>query len=56
MKKAIEFHLDGMREDGDSIPRPTTVADYLEKFPFLRRPPEKVRQCAGNFQKQPGNE
>jgi predicted RNase H-like HicB family nuclease len=23
--EAIEFHLDGMREDGDPIPEPTTV-------------------------------
>jgi predicted RNase H-like HicB family nuclease len=24
--EAIEFHLAGMREDGDAIPEPTTVA------------------------------
>ena len=28
--EAIEFHLDGMREDGDSIPEPTTIATYIE--------------------------
>jgi len=27
--EAIEFHLDGMREDGDTIPPPTTVAINL---------------------------
>ncbi|XVV03363.1 type II toxin-antitoxin system HicB family antitoxin [Actinosynnema sp. CA-248983] len=26
MKEAIEFHLEGMREDGVPIPHPTTVA------------------------------
>ena len=27
--EAIEFHLDGMRQDGQSIPKPTTVATNL---------------------------
>ena len=26
MRKAIEFHLDGLREDGQPIPQPSTVA------------------------------
>jgi predicted RNase H-like HicB family nuclease len=26
MKKAIEFHIQGMREDGQPVPHPTTVA------------------------------
>lgn len=26
MRKAIEFHLDGLREDGQPIPRPSPVA------------------------------
>jgi predicted RNase H-like HicB family nuclease len=29
IKEAIEFHLDGLREDGLPIPAPTTTADYL---------------------------
>jgi predicted RNase H-like HicB family nuclease len=29
MKEAIEFHLDGLREDGLPIPSPTTVGDYI---------------------------
>jgi predicted RNase H-like HicB family nuclease len=28
MKEGIEFHLDGMREDGTPIPEPTTLVDY----------------------------
>ena len=28
MKKALEFHFEGMAEDGDSIPRPSGVASY----------------------------
>jgi predicted RNase H-like HicB family nuclease len=30
IREAIEFHLDGMREDGDPIPEPTTQVDYAE--------------------------
>lgn len=29
MRGAIEMHLEGMREDGDPIPEPTTVAEYI---------------------------
>jgi predicted RNase H-like HicB family nuclease len=28
MKKALEFHFEGMTEDGDPIPRPRGVASY----------------------------
>jgi predicted RNase H-like HicB family nuclease len=30
IRKAIEFHLDGMREDGTPIPQPSAVAAYIE--------------------------
>ena len=30
IKEAIEFHLEGMREDGVAPPKPTSVADYVE--------------------------
>jgi len=30
MREGIEFHLEGMREDGDPIPEPTTHVDYIE--------------------------
>jgi predicted RNase H-like HicB family nuclease len=30
IREAIEFHLDGMREDGVPLPEPTTVATYVE--------------------------
>ena len=30
MEEAIEFHLDGLREDGLPIPEPTTAARYVE--------------------------
>jgi len=29
MREAIDLHLQAMREDGDAIPEPTTVADYI---------------------------
>ena len=30
IREAIEFHLDGMREDGLPIPEPTTLCEYVE--------------------------
>lgn len=30
MREAIEFHLDGLREDGAPIPPPSTTASYVE--------------------------
>jgi predicted RNase H-like HicB family nuclease len=30
IREAIEFHLDGMREDGEPIPEPTTVTVSVE--------------------------
>lgn len=28
--EAIEYHIEGMLEDGESIPEPTSTADYVE--------------------------
>jgi predicted RNase H-like HicB family nuclease len=30
IKEAIEFHLDGLREDGNDIPSPHTYSTYME--------------------------
>ena len=30
MREAVALHLQGMREDGESIPHPTTQADEIE--------------------------
>lgn len=30
LQGAIEFHLEGMREDGLPIPEPSSTVDYLE--------------------------
>jgi predicted RNase H-like HicB family nuclease len=30
MREAIKFHLEGMREDGDPIPEPSTTAAVIE--------------------------
>ena len=30
IREAIEFHLDGMREDGTPIPPPTSPVEYVE--------------------------
>lgn len=30
IREAIQFHLEGMREDGEQIPEPTTGVDLVE--------------------------
>jgi len=30
IREAIEFHLDGLREDGLPIPKPSTIVEYCE--------------------------
>jgi len=30
IREAIEFHLEGMREDDEPIPEPTSRVDYVE--------------------------
>jgi predicted RNase H-like HicB family nuclease len=33
IREAIEFHLEGMREDGEPIPEPTSRAAYVDVAP-----------------------
>ena len=30
IREAIEFHLEGMREDGDPVPSPSAHVEYVE--------------------------
>ena len=30
IREAIEFHLEGMRQDGETIPLPSSRVDYVE--------------------------
>jgi len=30
IKEAIRFHLDGLRQDGAQIPKPSAVCEYVE--------------------------
>lgn len=30
IRAAIEFHLEGMREDGELIPKPSSSVEYIE--------------------------
>ena len=30
IREAIEFHLDGMKEDGEGMPEPHSEAEYVE--------------------------
>lgn len=30
IREAIEFHIEGLREDGLAIPQPSSIVEYLE--------------------------
>ena len=30
MREAIEFHIEGLLRDGDPVPMPNTICDYVE--------------------------
>ena len=30
IREAIRFHIDGLKEDGQPVPKPTSIADYVE--------------------------
>lgn len=30
IREAVEFHLEGMREDGEAIPEPSSRVEYIE--------------------------
>ena len=30
IREAIRFHIDGLKEDGLSVPAPTSIAEYVE--------------------------
>jgi predicted RNase H-like HicB family nuclease len=30
IREAIRFHIEGLREDGLTVPEPTSIADYVE--------------------------
>jgi predicted RNase H-like HicB family nuclease len=30
IKEAIEFHLEGLREDGEPVPPPSTLCEYVD--------------------------
>jgi predicted RNase H-like HicB family nuclease len=30
LREAIEFHLEGLRNDGIAIPKPTSICEYIE--------------------------
>ena len=30
IREAIRFHIDGLKEDGQPVPQPTSIADYVE--------------------------
>ncbi len=30
MREAMEFHIEGLREDGHEVPRPTSYSTYVE--------------------------
>jgi predicted RNase H-like HicB family nuclease len=30
IREAIRFHIDGLKADGMAVPRPTSIAEYIE--------------------------
>jgi predicted RNase H-like HicB family nuclease len=30
IREAIRFHIDGLRADGETIPEPTSIAEYVD--------------------------
>lgn len=30
IRDAIRFHIDGLKQDGLAVPKPTSIADYVE--------------------------
>ena len=30
IRDAIRFHIEGLKEDGQPVPKPTSIADYVE--------------------------
>jgi predicted RNase H-like HicB family nuclease len=42
MRDALEFHFEGMAEDGDPIPEPEVIIEYIEV-----NIPENARRKAG---------
>ena len=30
IRDAIRFHIDGLKEDGQPVPKPSSIADYVE--------------------------
>ena len=30
IREAIDFHIEGLRADGDPVPPPTTICEYVE--------------------------
>ncbi len=30
IREAIRFHIDGLKEDGQPVPTPSSIADYVE--------------------------
>jgi predicted RNase H-like HicB family nuclease len=44
IREAIDFHLEGMREDGEPIPEPAARVDYVEgaRLPDAPRPDTAV--------------
>ena len=39
IREAIEFHLDGMHEDGDAIPEASSLCEYVEVQAPVGAPP-----------------
>ena len=44
MKEAIELHIEGLKEEGLSIPKPSSLSSYVEVAAY---PPQRMRALSG---------
>ena len=45
MREAIEFHIDGLRQDGELIPTPSTSSMYVEIPATKPSHPDTIQQA-----------
>lgn len=46
LREALSLHFEGMRADGDAIPDPTTLVDYLDMDVARANQPTKTRDSS----------
>ena len=47
LREALRMHFDGLREDGDAVPDPATLVDYLDLDVAAAVPRKRAKVAAG---------